>query len=58
VSITCSEHLKGWTLAVSEATAGGVPRCGDGATAKHLQGFACRENDTGRVRPDQGSGLG
>ena len=23
-----------------------------------MQGFACRENGTGRVRPDQGSGLG
>jgi ribosomal protein S27AE len=34
-----------------------VPRCGDGATAKHLQAFACGENDTMRVRPDQGSGL-
>ena len=57
MSITFREHLQGWTLAVSEATAGGSSLRGR-SHGETLQDFACGENDTVRVRPDQGSGLG
>jgi hypothetical protein len=59
VSITRSEHLKGWTLAVSEATAGGSSlrgrSHGETFAGLRLQG---KRHGEGEARPGLGARLG